>query len=105
MHEDPDSVRVLEQLGTNSESDEIRELTAQALVRKNIHDALSLMVINKGKGINDLNANVALTTINELIALEDKTEIMKILNDTIDMHSDEEVRENAKSVKMLIELS
>ena len=38
LHTDPESVRVLEELGTNSSDDEIRELTARALVRKNIHE-------------------------------------------------------------------
>ena len=37
LHQDPDSVRVLEEIGTNSSVDEIRELTARALVRKNIN--------------------------------------------------------------------
>ena len=38
LHENPDSIRVLEELGTNSSNDEIRELTARALVRKNVHE-------------------------------------------------------------------
>jgi len=39
-----------------------------------------------------------MSTINEILNLADKTEVVKILDDTIEMHSDEEVRENARSV-------
>lgn len=105
LHTDPQSIRVLEELGTNSPDDEIRALTARALVRKNSHEALELVILSKGKGINDLNTDVSLGTLNELLALKDKSEMMKVLDDTIEMHSDEEVRENAKSVKTLLALS
>ena len=44
-------------------------------------------------------------TINELLSLSDKTEAMKVLTDTVEMHSDEEVRDNARSVKALMALS
>ena len=37
-HEDMDSIRVLEELGTNSPDNEVREYTSRALVRKNVHD-------------------------------------------------------------------
>lgn len=102
QHEDNSSVAVLENLGTNAESDEVREMTAQALARKNTHESLATIITIKGKGINDLSARVAMGTINELLSLEDKTEAIKILNDTIEMHSDEEVRETARSVKTLM---
>ena len=46
-----------------------------------------------------------MSTINELISLDNKEEVMRILNDTIEMHSDEEVKENARSVKSLLTLS
>ena len=46
-----------------------------------------------------------MSTINELLALEDKSEAIKILEDTVEMHSDEEVRDNARSVKALMALS
>ena len=105
LHEDPDSIRVLEQLGTNSSNDEIRELTARALVRKNVHDSLTVALTNKGKGINDMSTAVAMSTINELLTLDNKDEAMQILTDTVEMHSDEEVRENARSVKALMALS
>lgn len=104
-HTDLESISVLEELGTNAADNEVRELTSQALVRKNNHEALSVVIINKGKGINDLSPVVAMSTINEILNLEDKTEVVKILDDTIEMHSDEEVRENARSVKSLLSLS
>jgi len=105
QHEDNASIEVLERLGTNSPNNEVRELTSCALVRKNIHDSLKVVIINKGKGINDLSPVVAMSTINELISLDNKEEVMRILNDTIEMHSDEEVKENARSVKSLLTLS
>ncbi len=104
-HEDGSAIEVLNKIGTNCPVDEIREQTSKALVRKNTHDSLKIVIINKGKGINDLNSRVAMGVINELISLRDKTEAMKILEDTINLHSDENVRETARSVKALIELS
>lgn len=104
-HQDTDSVNVLEELGTNSQDSEIRERTAQALVRKNTHESLRVVLINQGKGINDMNPAVAMSTINEILSLDDKNETIKILNDTINLHSVEEVRENAQSVLSLLELS
>ncbi len=105
QHEDASSIAVLEARGTNSADDEIRELTARALVRKNLHDSLSVVITNKGKGINDMSTVVAMSTINELLSLSNKDEAMSILTDTVEMHSDEEVRENARSVKALMALS
>lgn len=104
-HQDNDSIRVLEELGTNSPDNEVREYTSRALVKKNVHDSLKVVIINQGKGINDLSPAVAMSTINEILAIKDKTEVMKILDDTINMHSDETVRENARSVKSLLALS
>ena len=104
-HQDNDSIRVLEELGTNSPDNEVREYTSRALVKKNVHDSLKVVIINQGKGINDLSPAVAMSTINEILAIKDKTEVMKILDDTISMHSDENVRENARSVKSLLALS
>ena len=105
MHSDPDSIRVLEEMGTNSPDDEIRELTARALVRKNCYDSLSVAIAKKGKGINDMSTVVAMSTINELLSLENKEEAMGILYNTVDNSEDEEVRENARSVKALLALS
>ena len=104
-HDDCDSIRVLEELGTNSPDNEVREYTSKALIRKNVHDSLKIVIINKGKGINDLSPAVAMSTINEILAIKDKTEVIKILDDTINMHSDETVRENARSVRSLLALS
>lgn len=102
----PDSVAVLEEIGTNSSIDEVRELTSRALVKRNEHDSLSVVIANRGKGINDMSTVVAMSTINELLSLENKEEAMKILENTISSDSfDEEVRENARSVKALMALS
>ena len=60
---------------------------------------------NKGKGINDMSTGVAMCTINELLSLDDKTEAIRILEDTVENHSDEEVRDNARSIKALMALS
>ena len=80
-HEDErEALRILEELGTNSSSDDVRELVSRCLVRKNTTDFLKLAIVNKGKGINDLSARVAMSTINELLTLTDKTEAMRILN-------------------------
>ena len=104
-HEDADSIRVLLDVGSNCPNDEIRELTAQALIRKNTHDSLKDMILTKGKGINDLSAKVSMSAINAILTLQDKTEVIKILEDTMTMHSDEEVRETARSVRALVSYS
>lgn len=100
-----ESTKILEEIGTNSSVDEIREHTARALVRQNKHDSLSVVITNKGKGINDMSTVVAMSTINEMLSLENKEEAMSILTDTVENHFDEEVRENARSVKALMALS
>ena len=104
-HEDAESIEILEELGTNSPDNEVRELTSKALVRKNVHDSLKVVIINQGKGINDLSPVVAMSTVNEILALEDKTEVIKILDDTINMNDIAEVKENAMSVRSLLSLS
>lgn len=101
----PETIAILEDVGTNSKVDAIREMTSRALVKKNMHDSLKVVITNKGKGINDMSTVVAMSTINELLSLSDKTEAMKILEETVDQHSDEEVRDNARSVKALMALS
>ena len=70
-----------------------------------IGDRFKVVIINKGKGINDMSPVVAMSTINEILNLKDKEEAVKILDDTINMHSDESVKENARSVKSLLALS
>ncbi len=105
MNENPETISILEDVGTNSKVDAIREMTSRALVKKNVHDSLKIVITNKGKGINDMSTVVAMSTINELLSLNDKSEALKILEDTVNMHSDEEVRDNARSVKALMALS
>lgn len=105
MNSNPETISILEDVGTNSKVDAIREMTSRALVRKNEHDALKVVITNKGKGINDMSTVVAMSTINELLSLSDKTEAMRVLSDTVEMHTDEEVRDNARSVKALMALS
>lgn len=100
-----EAISILEDVGTNSKIDEIREMTSRALVKRNETDSLKVVITNKGKGINDMSTIVAMSTINELLSLQDKTNAMKILEDTVEMHSDEEVRDNARSVKALMALS
>lgn len=105
-HSDSEAaINLLTELGTNSADDEIREMTAQTLIRKNTHESLRVMLLSKGKGINDLSARVAMASINELLALKDKTEAIKILDDTIKMHSEEDVRNTARSVRALMTFS
>ena len=105
LNPNPETISILEDVGTNSKVDAIREMTARALFKKNMHDSLKVVITNKGKGINDMSTVVAMSTINELLSLDDKSEAMKILEDTVDQHSDEEVRDNARSVKALMALS
>ncbi len=105
QNENPETISILEDVGTNSKIDAIREIASRALVKKNVHDSLKIVITNKGKGINDMSTIVAMSTINELLSLNDKSEAIKILEDTVNMHSDEEVRDNARSVKALMALS
>ena len=105
INENPETISILEDVGTNSKIDAIREMTARALVKKNMHDSLKVVITNKGKGINDMSTVVAMSTINELLSLNDKSEAMKILEDTVNEHSDEEVRDNARSVNAYMALS
>ena len=103
INPNPESVAVLEEIGTNSSIDEVRELTSRALVKRNEPDSLSVVISNRGKGINDMSTVVAMSTINELLSLEDKEHAMKVLEDAISSESfDEEVKENARSVKALM---
>lgn len=105
MNPNHETISILEEVGTNSKVDAIREMTSRALVKRNEEDALKVVIANKGKGINDMSTIVAMSTINELLSLSDKSTAMKVLSDTVEMHSDEEVRDNARSVKALMALS
>ena len=105
INENPETISILEDVGTNSKIDAIREMTARALVKKNMHDSLKVVITNKGKGINDMSTVVAMSTINELLSLNDKSVAMKILEETVNDHSVDEVRDNARAVKALMALS
>lgn len=106
INPNPDAVTVLEEIGTNSSVDEVREMTARALVKRNEPNSLSVVISNRGKGINDMSTVVAMSTINCLLSLEDKEEAMKVLENTISGEGiEEDVRENARSVKALMALS
>ena len=104
-HEDNDAVRVLTDLGTNHSSDEVREMTACALIKRNSKEALEVVIKNKGKGINDLSARVAMTAINELLALKEKECAIQILEETLNMECEQEVQDTARSVKALMSFS
>lgn len=104
-HEDSTAIDVLERLGTNCSDDEVRRLTAKALIGRNCYDSLSVVILKEGKGINDLNTSVAMNTINELLALEDKTEALRVLQEAQENDSSENIRENARSVKALMAFS
>ena len=104
-HEDQSSIEVLERIGTNCPDDEVRRLTAKALVNRNTRDSLSIVIISRGKGINDLSTNVAMSAINELLSLEDKGKAMDLLSDAEENHEDKAVRETARSVKALMAFS
>lgn len=105
MHTDPESIKVLEEIGTNSSVDIVREMTARALVRKNSEDALKVVITSEGKGINDLSTLVAMSTINELLGLEDKETAMRVLSETVESELEDEIKDNARSVKALMALS
>ena len=104
-HEDSSAIGVLEEVGTNSSNDEVRRLTAKALVNKNTRDSLAIVISYTGKGINDLNTNVAMSTINEVLCLKDKDEALKMLTETQETHEDENVKETARSVRALMAFS
>ncbi|MDD3594542.1 MAG: hypothetical protein PHX18_07940 [Candidatus Gastranaerophilales bacterium] len=104
-HDDMNAVAVLEDVGTNSAKEEIRTETAKALIRRNSCDALRILLTKQGKGVHDLSTKVAMTTVNGLLALEDKTELLKIIDETISHNKEEEFLNTAKSLRALINLS
>lgn len=105
QHQDNSAVEVLEEIGTNSSSDEVRRLTAKALIERNSHDSLSVLILKKGKGVNDLSTSVAMSTINEILSLKDKTEVIKVLDEAQDSNEDESIKETARSIKALMAFS
>lgn len=106
-HEDNSAVAVLEDVGTNCSDEEVRRLTAKALVERNTKDSLSIVLLQEGKGVNDLNTGVAMSTINEILQLQDKSELLNILEDANnnDAIFSESIRETARSLKALVEFS
>lgn len=104
-HEDSAAIEVLERLGTNCSDDEVRRMTARALINRNSYDSLSVIILKEGKGINDLDTSVAMSTINELLAMQDKAEVLRVLEEAQEKHENENVRENARSVKALMAFS
>ena len=102
--DDPEAIQVLEEIGTNSAVDFIREMTVKALVRKNLSESLKIVISYEGKGINDLSTGVAMSAINELLGLQNKEYAMQILEETIENTENEEIRGNARSVKALMAL-
>lgn len=105
QHEDSQALEVLERVGTNCADDEIRGMTAKALVSRNTSESLAIVISQPGKGINDLNTNVAMSTINHLLALSNKEEALKTLANAEASSEDERVRETARSVKALMAFS
>lgn len=104
-HEDDSSVSVLENVGTNSQNDEVRASTARALVRRNSEDSLRVVLLSEGKGINDLSTRVFETAVSSLLELDDKSRAIRILDDTIAEHSVESVRHRASQVRFLLSAS
>jgi len=105
MNPNSEAISILEDVGTNSKVDAIREMTSRALVKRNASDSLKVVITNKGKGINDMSTVVAMSTINELLSLQDKSNAMKVLEDTVEMHSDEEVRDRSFWLKFYLPLN
>ena len=106
IHENAEeAIATLRDLGTNSPNDEVREETAKALIKRNSDEALRILIADKGKGINDLSTKVALSTVGRLLELQDKTDLLKVLNETIDGSAEEEIKTTARSLRALINLS
>ena len=104
-HEDNEAVKILETVGTNCHIDDVRELAVKALVKRNSEESLGVVIENKGKGVNDLSARVAMTTINELLALKEKETAIKVLDRTIENHEEQDVKDTARSIRALMSFS
>jgi len=105
IHEDNEAITLLRDLGTNSSREDVREETIKALIKRNSTEALKVIVADKGKGINDLNMKVAIGAVNNLMNIKDKTELLNILNETVDSDLSEEIKLSARSLRALITLS
>ena len=104
-HENEAAEEVLERIGTNCDNDEVRRVTAKALVHRNTYNSLAIVINKKGKGVNDLSTSVAMSTINEILSLKDTEQVLKVLAEAEENNSDEIIRETARSVKALIAFS
>lgn len=104
-HNDEDSIRVLNEIGTNSAIDEIREKTSHALIRRNCPESLKLVIASEGKGINDMSARVAMSAINEILEMQDKSEVLRVLDETLETAEVQQIKDTARSVKTLITYS
>ncbi len=105
QHKDTEAVGLLEEVGTNSSLDCVREMTSRALIKRNEPESLQIVIGHKGKGIHDMSTIVAMSAINEILALKDKTFASQVLEETVNSHEDEAVRDNARSVRALLALS
>ena len=101
-HEDSSAVKVLEEVGTNCADEEIRKLSVKALVNRNTMDSLDVVINRKGKGINDLSSNVAMSAVNDILELKDRKNVLKVLENTCKNSEDKILRECAESIKTLI---
>lgn len=101
-HPDSSAVGVLEEIGTNCSDNEVRKMTAKALIERNTHESLKILLINRGKGIHDYQKDVFEDVTGLLKNMTDKSEVIKILNDTINLHSDMDVKSRAKTIKELL---
>ena len=52
-----------------------------------------------------MSARVAMSSINEILSLNDKTEVLKVLEETMNSAEKTEVKDTARSVKALITYS
>lgn len=104
-HEDNSAVAVLERVGTNCSDDDIRRLTSSALIKRNTKDSLSVVILEKGKGVNDLSTGVAMSAINELLSLSDKDEALNVLLEAEDEKYEDTIRDTARSIRALMAFS
>lgn len=102
QHEDESAINVLDEVGTNSGNERIRELTAKALVERNTYNSLEVVINREGKGINDLSRDVSESAIEALRSLPDKSEVIRVLDATINRLENEILRQRAVEVKDLI---
>ncbi len=101
-HADETAVRVLEDVGTNCPDDFVRQVTARALVNRNNEDSLRIILTREGKGLYDMNPGVVEAVVDSLRNLSDKSEAIRLLDDTSVNGPNDYVRAKAYEVKQLI---